>query len=133
MRGKNLVQLIKTMSLLSRPQGATRKELAGTLSISERSVSRSLNTIEDLGIPIYDDSIPLEKEKRWRIESSYLDRLPNISLPKFDLSFSEIISLCMLAGESVVFRKTEIDRHIQSAIGKLMVFVPVKIMISAKA
>ncbi len=126
MRGKNLVQLIKTLSLLSRPQGATRKELAETLSISERSVSRSLNTIEDLGIPIYDESIPLEKEKRWRIESSYLERLPNLSLPKLALSYPEIISLCMMAGESVVFQKTEIDCHISTAIAKLMVFVPEK-------
>ena len=126
MRGKNLVQLIKTLSLLSRPQGITRKELAEALSISDRSVSRSLNTVEDLGIPIYDESIPLEKEKRWRIESSYLDRLPNLSLPKLALSYPEIISLCMLAGESVVFQKTEIDRHISTAIAKLMVFVPEK-------
>ncbi len=126
MRGKNLVQLIKTLSLLSRPRGATRKELADALNISVRSVSRSLNAIEDLGIPLYDESIPLEKEKRWRIESSYLERLPNLSLPKLALSYPEIISLCMLAGESVVFQKTEIDRHVSTAIAKLMVFVPEK-------
>lgn len=126
MRGKNLIQLVKTLSLLSRPQGATRKELAETLSISERSVSRGLNTIEDLGIPIYDDRMPGDKEKSWRIEASYLERLPNLSLPKLGLSYPEIISLCMLAGESVVFKGTEIDRHVTSAIAKLMVFVPEK-------
>ncbi|MCK5783712.1 MAG: WYL domain-containing transcriptional regulator [Desulfobacterales bacterium] len=126
MRGKNLVQLIKTLSLLSRPQGTTRKELAGALNISNRSVSRTIRTVENIGIPIYDESIPFEKEKRWRIESSYLERLPNLSLPKLALSFPEIISLCMLAGESVVFKETEIDRHITTAIAKLMVFVPEK-------
>jgi predicted DNA-binding transcriptional regulator YafY len=126
MRGKNLIQLIKTLSLLSRPQGATRKELAGTLNISDRSVSRSLKTIEDLGIPIYDERPPGEKEKRWRIESSYLERLPNLSIPKMLLSYPEIISLCMLVGESVVFKGTEIDSHVSTAIAKLMYFVPEK-------
>ena len=126
MRGKNLIQLIKALSLLSRPRGTTRKELAERLNITERSVSRSLNTIEDLGIPIYDETIPFEKEKRWRIESAYLARMPNLSLPKLALNFPEIISLCMLAGESVIFKGTEIDRHITTAIARLMVFVPEK-------
>ncbi|MFA6011093.1 MAG: WYL domain-containing protein [Desulfobacteraceae bacterium] len=124
MRGKNLIQLIKTLSLLSRPQGATRKDLAENLDITDRSVSRCFKTLEELGIPVYNEAIPLEKEKRWHIEPSYLDRLPNLNLPKLALSFSEIISLCMLAGESVVFKGTEIDRHIETAISKLKHFVP---------
>jgi len=124
MRGKNLIQLIKTLSLLSRPQGCTKKELADSLNITDRSVSRLLHTIEELNIPIYDAQIPLERQKRWHIESSYVDRLPNLSLPKIALSFSEIISMCMMAGESVVFKGTEIDRHIQTALSKLMYFVP---------
>ncbi len=126
MRGKNLVQLIKALSLLTRPRGATRRELSETLEISDRSVSRAIRMIDDLGIPIFDEKAPLEKQKHWKIESSYVDRLPNISLPKLRLSYPEILSLCMLAGESVVFKRTEIDRHIKSAIAKLMTFVPEK-------
>ncbi len=124
MRGKNLIQLIKALSLLSRPQGCTKKELADVLNITDRSVSRLLHAIEELNIPIFDEQVPLEKQKRWHIESSYVDRLPNLSLPKIALSFSEIISLCMMAGESVVFKRTEIDRHIQTALSKLMYFIP---------
>jgi predicted DNA-binding transcriptional regulator YafY len=124
MRGKNLIQLIKALSLLSRPQGATRKDLADTLDITDRSVSRCFKTLESLGIPVYNETIPLEKEKRWHIEKSYLDRLPNLNLPRLSLSQSEIISLFMLAGESVVFKGTEIDRHIETAMEKLKHFVP---------
>ena len=54
MRGKNLVQLIRTLGLLSRPMGATKKEMADDLGISLRSVSRSIQAIEELGIPVYD-------------------------------------------------------------------------------
>ena len=126
MRGKNLVQLVKTLNLLSAPRGVTRKEIADTLDISDRSVSRVIHVVEDLGIPVYDDRPAGEKEKRWYIESTYLKRLPNLSLPDLSLSFPEILSLCMLAGESVVFKQTEIDRHITTAIAKLMNFVPEK-------
>ena len=122
MRGKNLVQLIQTLDLLSRPMGATRKELAEGLRISQRSVSRSIQTIEGIGIPVYDDRTGLEREKHWRIDSAYLSRMPNLDLPKIALSLPEIISLSMLAGESVIFKGTEISRHIAAAIAKLMLF-----------
>ena len=124
MRGKNLVQLIQTLNLLSRPMGATRKELAEGLRISQRSVSRSIQTIEGIGIPVYDDRTGLEREKHWRIDSAYLSRMPNLDLPKIALSLPEIISLSMLAGESVIFKGTEISRHIAAAIAKLMLFLP---------
>ena len=124
MRGKNLVKLIRTLGLLSRPKGATKKEMSDDLGISLRSVSRSIQAIEELGIPVYDDRSGLEREKRWRIESDYISRMPNLGLPKIALSLPEIISLCMLAGESVIFRETDISRHIAAAIAKLMLFVP---------
>lgn len=126
MRGKNLIQLIQTLGLLSRPMGATKKEMSDDLGISMRSVSRSIQAIEELGIPVYDDRTGPEREKHWRIDSAYLSRMPNLDLPKIALSLPEIISLCMLAGESVIFRGTEISRHITSAISKLMYFVPEK-------
>ena len=124
MRGKNLIQLIRTLGLLSRPMGATRRELAEDLGISIRSVSRAIQVVEDLGIPVYDDRAGPEREKHWRIDSAYLSRMPNLDLPKIALSLPEIISLSMLAGESVIFRGTDISRHIAAAIAKLMLFLP---------
>jgi len=106
--------------------GVTKKEMAEDLGISLRSVSRSIQAIEELGIPVYDDRTCIEREKLWRIDSTYLSRMPNLDLPKIALTVPEIISLCMLAGESVIFRGTEINRHITSAISKLMYFVPKK-------
>jgi predicted DNA-binding transcriptional regulator YafY len=104
--------------------GATRKELAEDLGISIRSVSRAIQVVEELGVPVYDDRSGPEREKHWRIDSAYLSRMPNLDLPKIALSLPEIISLCMLAGESVIFRGTDISRHIAAAIAKLMLFVP---------
>ena len=126
MRGKDLVQLIKTVNLLSRPSCATRPEMADTLRITDLSVSQAINVVQELGIPVYDDRPKRDKEKRWVIESSYFKLMTKISLPDLNLSFTEVVSLCMLAGESVVFQNTEIDRHITTAIAKHMNFIPKK-------
>ena len=126
MWGKNIIQLLKALDLLSRSQGTTRKELVQALQISDRSVSRMITAIEELGFPLYSNREPFEKEKRWHLEPSFVQKLPNITLPSLSLTFSEIISLCMLKGEAVVFTNTDIDRHVSSAIVKLMQCIPEK-------
>ena len=126
MRGKNLVQLIHTLTLLSNSRGATKKEMASKLNISIRSVSRSIRAIEALGVPIYDETSPFEREKRWHIEPTYIVRMPNMDLPKISLTIPEIISLCMLTGESALFKETKIHTQITTALAKLMHFVPQK-------
>ncbi len=126
MRGKKLIQLLKVLELLSRPQGVTRKILAEKLGVTSRSVSRILNMIEELGVPVFDHSEPFEKEKHWHIENTYVQKLPNLTLPDISLNLAEIISLYMLKGECALFNGTEIDRQITSAFNKLMHFVPEK-------
>lgn len=124
MHGKNLIQLIKILDLMSRPQGCTKREIAEHLNISRKTVERKLEDVEELGVPVYDEKIPFEKQKHWRILPSYVDKLPNLTLPRVALSYSEIMSLYMMAGESVVFKGTEIDRQIHSALTRLMYFIP---------
>ncbi|MBU0992665.1 MAG: WYL domain-containing protein [Proteobacteria bacterium] len=126
MRGKKLIQLIKALDLLSRPQGATRLDLAEKLNVTDRTVSRILNMMQALNFPVVDDKEPLEKQKSWHLEPSYVMKLPNITLPDISLNLPEIISLYMLKGEATVFNGTEIDRQITSAMSKLMYFVPEK-------
>ncbi|GAB6094231.1 WYL domain-containing protein [Desulfatiferula olefinivorans] len=124
MRGKNLIQVIKMLDLLSRPQGVTVKEFSDELGVCVRTVSRRLTALQRMGIPLYDDKIPLEREKRWFIDESYVARLPNLTLPNIALTYPEIICLCMLAGEAVVFKGTEVDRHLTTALAKLIHVIP---------
>lgn len=124
MRGKNLIKLLKVLDLLSTPQGATRKDIAEKLEMTDRSVSRFFKSIEDMGFPLYDDKEPFSKEKRWYLEPAYVMKLPNITIPDISLSFSEIISLFMLKGEAAIFKGTEIEKQIISAFFKLLHFVP---------
>jgi len=119
-----LIKLLRALDLLSKRVGTTIEEMAEHLELDRRSVYRMINVIEELGFPIYDDKIPFEKEKRWKLEESYLKKLPNIKIPDVNLTLPEIISLYFLKGESSLFKGTEIDKHTKSAFGKRSLFVP---------
>ncbi|MCR4287455.1 MAG: WYL domain-containing protein [Deltaproteobacteria bacterium] len=119
MREKNLIKLIKTIDLLGRHNGATIQELEEGLGIDRRSVYRAIKVVEELDIPVYDDKDPLEKSKRWKIEESYLKRLPNHLLPELNLTLSEIISLYLLKSEGRIYRNTDIGRKMDSAFNKI--------------
>jgi predicted DNA-binding transcriptional regulator YafY len=124
MRGKNLIKLLKALDLLSKPEGVTIGGLGDQLEIDRRSVYRLIDVIEELGFPLYDDKIELEREKRWKLEESYLKKLPNMKLPDVSLTLTEIISLYLIKSEANVFSGTEIEGHARSAFGKLSMFLP---------
>ena len=124
MRGKNLIKLLKALELLSKPEGTTIEEMGAQLGIDRRSVYRLINVVEELGFPLYDDKIPLEKEKRWKLEESYLKKLPNMKIPDVNLTLLEIISLYLLRSEGSLFKGTELEKHTRSAFGKFSMFLP---------
>jgi predicted DNA-binding transcriptional regulator YafY len=124
MRGRNLIKLLKALDLLSKHEGVTIGELGDQLGIDRRSVYRLISVIEELGFPLYDDKIELEREKRWKLEESYLKKLPNMKVPDVNLTLPEIISLYLIKSEANVFSGTEIEGHARSAFGKLSMFLP---------
>ena len=124
MRGRNLIKLLKALELFSKPEGTTIEEMAEHLEVDRRSVYRMISLIEELGFPIYDEKIPLEKEKRWKLEETYLKKLPNMKLPDIKLTISEIMSLYMLKNEAVLFKGTDIEKQINLAFEKISMFVP---------
>jgi len=124
MRGKNLIKLLKALELLSKTEGTTIEEMGAQLGIDRRSVYRLINVVEELGFPLYDDKIPLEKEKRWKLEESYLKKLPNMKVPDVNLTLLEIISLYLLRSEGSLLKGTELEKHTKSAFGKFSMFLP---------
>jgi predicted DNA-binding transcriptional regulator YafY len=124
MRGKNLIKLLKALEILSKPEGTTIEQMATQLEIDRRSVYRLIEVIEDLGFPIYDEKIPFEKEKRWKLEESYLKKLPNMKVPDINLTLPEIISLYLLRSEASLLKGTELEKHTNSAFGKFSMFLP---------
>ena len=129
MRGQNFIKLTKTLELLSKPQGTTLKELAEELKVDRRSVYRWMNTVSGMGIPLYDDApFSTERKKRWRLDESYIKKLPNLSLPQFNPTLSEIISLYLLKGEEKVYRGTGIEKSINSAFEKIGALAPQELL-----
>jgi len=112
------------IELLSKPEGTTIEEMSAQLGIDRRSVYRLINVVEELGFPLYDDKIPLEKEKRWKLEESYLKKLPNMKIPDVNLTLLEIISLYLLRSEGSLLKGTELEKHTRSAFGKFSLFLP---------
>ncbi len=124
MRGKNLIKLLKALELLSKPEGTTIGEMGSQLEVDRRSVYRLINVIEDLGFPIYDEKPSFEREKRWKLEESYLKKLPNMKVPDINLTLPEIISLYLLRSEASLLKGTELEKHTNSAFGKFSMFLP---------
>lgn len=85
----NLVKLISAVSLLAAPGGTTVKTLMAKLGLSKRSVFRLLEALGDLGFPIVDERRELSAEKVYRLLDNYAKKLPNLSLPSFDLNAQE--------------------------------------------
>lgn len=125
MRGKRLVQLIKAIETLARPQGATIEELSEALGRADRKAAyRAIETIEELGFPVYDEQLDGERAKRWRFEESYLKRLPNMSLPDFELNLPDIVALNLLRPYADTFSGTEIAERLERLFIRLDAFVP---------
>jgi predicted DNA-binding transcriptional regulator YafY len=124
LRGRNITQILKAVDLLSQPEGTSINHLSRVLEIDRRSVYRLLDTIQDLGFPVYDDAGEHGREKTWKLDSDYILKLPNITLPDIRLNLSEIIALYLLRTESGLYSGTDIERRIDSAFSKLSQFVP---------
>ena len=109
---------------MSKPSGTTISELKEALGCDRKAVYRMIHTMEELGFPVYDEKIPLEREKRWKLEERYLKRLPNVKVPDIELDLSEIVALHLIKGEAQVYRGSEIERKVDSAFAKLGMLVP---------
>ena len=127
-RGTNLIKLFKLLELLSKPGGTTLKAISDNLNIDRRSVYRWIDIVEELGFPLYDDKLPFEKKKRWKLEESYLKKYKSIQSPVMNMTLSEVISLYLLKGEEKIYRGTEIEKTINSAFEKIGTLVPANLL-----
>ncbi|MBF0399126.1 MAG: WYL domain-containing transcriptional regulator [Desulfobacterales bacterium] len=127
MRGRQLVKFIRAVKLLARPSGATVDEIAEAIELSKRSAYRLFTTMSNLGFPVYDEKLPLDVEKHWKLDASFLKRLPDIKYPDIHLTQQEIISLYLLRSATSIFHESELDEVIQSSFEKLGLLVSDKV------
>ena len=124
MRLQQIAKILQALDLLNRPQGATLKELAEGLGVVERSVYRVLEVMQQMGFPVYDEQIPLQRTKRWRIEEGYARRLPNLSVPAPLLTIREMIGLYLAGGDPGPFKGSAIEDSLVTAFAKFEAFLP---------
>ncbi len=124
MRGRNILQTIKAVELLSRTDGTTINQMSTALEIDRRNVYRLLDIIQAMGFPVYDDDAKLGREKSWKLDAGYVLKLPNITLPDVRLNLSEILALYFLKAEASIYAGTEIENRTNAAFSKLSQFVP---------
>lgn len=84
------IRFLSAVRLLSAPQGSTIKSLVENLNISRRSVFRLLRALEDLGFPLVDSQNQPKGEKTYRLLDSYVQKLPNMTIPNPNLTKDEI-------------------------------------------
>ena len=124
MREKQLYNFLKAIDLLARPEGTTINEMRDELEITRRSVYRLIETLESMQFPVYDDKTSEDRNKRWRLASDYVKRMPNMSLPELKLSFAETLSLYLLKGEATLYKGTRLEDEAHSAFTKIGAFLP---------
>lgn len=107
-------KLLKVVDCLARPQGARIEDLRNALDCDERTVYRWINILEDMGFPL--EKVKANGHKRYRLIDSYVKKLPNISIPDFQLSFSDILLLYVVLSQDRLTRGT----HMQERMDKLL-------------
>jgi predicted DNA-binding transcriptional regulator YafY len=124
MKEKQLINLIKAVDLMARPDGISINELSLELGINRRAVYRLIETLESMQFPIYNDNSESGRDKPWRLQSEYVKKMPNISVPELKLTFTEMLALYLLKGETSIYKGTRLEAEAQSAFDKISAFLP---------
>ncbi|TVR56919.1 MAG: WYL domain-containing transcriptional regulator [Spirochaetaceae bacterium] len=124
MHGRNIIKILRAIDLLSRPQGTTVTRLESELGVTRRSVYRLFETLDELGFPRFDEEVPGEKEKRWRLQEDYLHKLPNLRIPDMRLTGRELMVLHLLLASDRVFAGTAVEPLLCSIREKLASIMP---------
>ncbi|WP_158414172.1 helix-turn-helix transcriptional regulator [Geobacter pickeringii] len=118
---RQLVDMIETVKLLSRPQGASINEIVENTSVERRTVFRLFKTLEKNGLPVHEVATGIiERQKRYQLEEGAVLKTPNMAA----LNYDEILSLYALRGNMGIYSGTMIEESIDSAFRKLGLILP---------
>ncbi|EGB13418.1 transcriptional regulator, putative [Pseudodesulfovibrio mercurii] len=125
MRGTQIIQLFKGIQALSKTNGTTINELMEVLGRNDRKAAyRMLETIQGIGVPVYEEKIHGQRAKRWKIDETSRQKLAGLNLPDFTISLPDIVALQLLRSQATVFKGTEIETTLNRLFSRLDAFVP---------
>ncbi len=123
-RGRNILKFLRLFDLLCRRSGASKAEIAEDIGISERSVYRQIELVDELGFILEQFDDPVSNRKRWRLDKKYCRKTPMLDLPEIRLTPQELIAMSFLRGELGIFQGTELEEYINSAFEKIEHMAP---------
>ncbi|MGQ9669797.1 MAG: helix-turn-helix transcriptional regulator [Desulfosoma sp.] len=118
---QQLSKLLQVVDCLAKPQGAGLKELREVLECDERTVYRWIDTIQHLGFPL--EEVQGQNPKSYRLIKSYVKKLPNIAIPNFDLSLSDIILIHVVLSQDRVTLGTQMKSRIENLLRRLRAYL----------
>jgi predicted DNA-binding transcriptional regulator YafY len=110
----NLVKMLNAITLLSQPSGTTINTLMERLAVSRRTVFHLLEALDELGFPLVHDRPQFGGEKIYRLLDSFVQHLPNISLPGLSFSTRETTYLQAILSQSRDFPDIEVEPALAS-------------------
>ena len=125
MYDRNLIQIIKSLTLISRSEGATINQLVLALDTSRRTVFRILKTLsEELDFPLTTTREDFGGETTYFLEAGFAYKLSNVNLPRLSLSLTEASLLYFLLGRDTLWARTDFSPDLASLKDKLSAFLP---------
>ena len=115
----NLQKMLHAITLLSQPAGTTINSLMERLGISRRTAFRLLEAIDELGFPVVNERAEFGGEKTYRLIETFVQRLPNISLPGVAFTPREAFFIRSMIGEGHASPDVEAEPILASLQSKL--------------
>uniref|UniRef100_A0A831ZYI8 WYL domain-containing protein n=1 Tax=Desulfacinum infernum TaxID=35837 RepID=A0A831ZYI8_9BACT len=124
---QQLGKLLKLVDCLARRQGAGIKDIQKALSCDERTAYRWLATLDSLGFPVEDlEACDGQCRKRYRLIDTYVKKLPNISIPNFSPSKSDIIFMYVALSQDRLTWGTQMKKRIDNLLKRLAAALPLE-------
>ncbi len=127
-RGTRLRRFLEVFDMLSRPGGATAKEIGRKLGSrgnkersAERAAYRNVALVRKLGFPVRQE---VSSQTKFSLHKSSRKDVAGVAVPEVNLSSQEIIALYLLWSTVGIFQGTGIEKEMGSAFEKLGAFLP---------
>ncbi len=115
---QQLEKLLKVVECLAKHRGARIEDLQDALGCDERTVYRWINVLEDMGFPIEEVGEDNNK-KRYRLIDTYVKKMPNISIPDFRLTLSDILLLRLILSQDRITLGTPLKQRRDDIVKRL--------------
>lgn len=115
---KKMRDFFETITILSRPQGASYNDIADLLECSRRTAIREVEYIKTM-FNLEERFNPNGYEKLFYLTEDNIRKYTSLKMPNLNLSASETTALMLLRGKSKLFQDSVYEQHLKRAFNKI--------------